>query len=431
MRRNTVPVGPGCGICGAVIGFIGFILSLFLLGWNESAAVRDYRAISSCSRAVVTVPCGELPPGADIIVHSACPLGGATPLSDPALGVNITALRLVRSVERLQYVRTATRSTCRNNSAGDKVCTDVYDYGLQWRREPVPLGDAVYTNPVDAWPLTGMSWVAPAVTVGRLALPGSLLEKALDAGRSTVPVSQVTAPSWPPAPDAGYVRWEGAAATVGGANSTAGALVAQYGALGSFRATLAMYNATEGSILAAWDGSTLVPKDSAGRECFYFSAGRLRAQEILDNARDVVEGRTWALRFVGLILVWVCLAMVGFAATSSLAALPFVGGAASQAAGCVVCCISVPMAISLSLMVIALSWVIVRPAVGLGIILPLVLLTHAGAAYFYWVYRVKADTGAPKKVDAEQGVTVTTAPVPQPPLDHTAAPAVGAMHWVV
>jgi hypothetical protein len=100
-----------------------------------------------------------------------------------------------------------------------------------------------------------------------------------------------------------------------------------------------------------------------------------------------------------------------------------VGAAASQTAGCVVCCVSVPLAISISLTVIAISWVVARPTVALGIWLPVVLLTQAAAAYFYWLHRVKSGSAGPKKTDAP---TETAEKQPE-----EAPSAVGSMNWDV
>src|SRR5690554_5345972 len=82
------------------------IAAVSLLGWNEGRAVRTERALNEGLGSVVSLEPAELSgAGEGTLVHATGPVTTTAPLVDSELGIEVSGLRLARSVEMYQWRR--------------------------------------------------------------------------------------------------------------------------------------------------------------------------------------------------------------------------------------------------------------------------------------------------------------------------------------
>jgi hypothetical protein len=105
------------------------------------------------------------------------------------------------------------------------------------------------------------------------------------------------------------------------------------------------------------------------------SDGNHPAAEMIAQQRATESLITWILRGVGLLVTWIGLSMLLGPLSTMAAILPFLGGIVRGAVGFISFVIAVPV----TLIVIALSWLAFRPLLGGGL-----LVLAAAAFYGLW-----------------------------------------------
>ena len=110
-----------------------------------------------------------------------------------------------------------------------------------------------------------------------------------------------------------------------------------------------------------------------------FEPGILDAPSMFAIAHTNLAVRTWAIRGVGWLLMFVGLASLTSAPLALVEAVPLLGGFAASFLGSITCCASLLVSMGLSLIIIALAWLWYRPVVGVALIaaacIPLFLST--------------------------------------------------------
>lgn len=110
-----------------------------------------------------------------------------------------------------------------------------------------------------------------------------------------------------------------------------------------------------------------------------FEPGLLDAPAMFAIAHGELAVRTWAIRGVGWLLMFIGLASLTSAPLELVAAFPLLGGFAASFLGTITCCASLLISMGLSLVVIALAWFWFRPVMTVAILaaacIPLFLST--------------------------------------------------------
>lgn len=192
-----------------VIGTLALLAATVFTGVNETRLVRAQRSLAHGRRVAVALPGPHLAVQNDgtlvlisglvtsnaVVLDSAghvLPQTRAPVVMDPAFGIAVRGVRLLRRVEMLQWVETSHTSTSTNGGGGaDGDVADVeerervFTYSLQWLPERIDssrFDNPSYRNPsTDAdsepWLVESATTTASDVVVGDFKLSHELIDQ--------------------------------------------------------------------------------------------------------------------------------------------------------------------------------------------------------------------------------------------------------------
>jgi len=347
-------------IKSVLIGLLLLVVSFPLLVWNEGRAVQTAKSLKEGASAVISVPADKIgPANSGKLVHMSGQATTADTVSDPDFGVTATALRLVRKAEMFQW-KEESKSETRTKLGGGTETVTTYTYKKEW--SPTLIDSTGFKqaddhrNPAEM-PVKGDNWVAKTVTLGAFTLADAqvaLLDKTeplrADAGADSIPDGFTFK-------DGGYYRGADPAAP----------------AVGDQRITFEVVRPATVSVVARQVGETFEPYPAAaGDSILLVQYGTLSADSMFKAAESENATLTWILRLVGFLLMAFGLGLIFNPLAVVADVLPFMGSLLRGGIGV----FAFLVALSLSLVTIALAWLAFRPLLGLG------LLAVAGAAVF-------------------------------------------------
>jgi len=340
----------GASLSGLVFGLVLILIGIALLGWNEARSVAAIRTADEGGRQVVAAQTGRVDPALNgRLVHLSGQATATSPIADPETGVSIGGLRLVRTVEHYQWVETS-RSETRTRLGGGQETVTTYDYARDWSPRPVASADFKqpegHANPspvlADAdHPATDARlgvYRLDREMVGRLPAATPVNPTQADAtnlssrlGRPVVVTGDVL-----------YVGANPAAPQVGDARVRYS--VAPFGPV---------------SVMARQDGDRLSPYRARHGSVFEVRTGLLDAAAMVRQVKADNQVMSWLLRLAGFVAVAAGAGMVLNPLRVLADVLPLAGSIVGVGTGLV----SLVFAVAVSGVVIALSWLAVRPVV--------------------------------------------------------------------
>eukprot|EP00747_Dinoflagellata_sp_TGD_P032696 gnl/TRDRNA2_/TRDRNA2_136149_c1_seq1.p1 gnl/TRDRNA2_/TRDRNA2_136149_c1~~gnl/TRDRNA2_/TRDRNA2_136149_c1_seq1.p1 ORF type:complete len:335 (-),score=46.33 gnl/TRDRNA2_/TRDRNA2_136149_c1_seq1:85-1005(-) len=105
------------------------------------------------------------------------------------------------------------------------------------------------------------------------------------------------------------------------------------------------------------------------------------------------------LRIVGFLVMFLSLRLITYPLSVAPEILPCVGETISEIVGCALCCIDFSVAVAVSFTVIAVAWILARPAIGFGLLVVAALLF--AAAWYVKSYYKKPGARTPRTYDPE------------------------------
>ena len=344
----------GESIKGILIGIIVIPLMIILLWWNESRAVTTANSLKEASGAVVHVAADKVDPANEKkLVHVTGDAKAEGPVVDTNYGVSVPALRLVRSEEIYQWVENKKTET-RQKVGGGEETTTTYTYDKQWVDAPVkslefkkPDG---HTNEGDL--VAGSAnFSAEKVTLGAFKVPdnfvkqmGSPIKRAVtDADLATLPSDLKE----------GTKIQDGAFYI--GPNP-------KEPKIGDVRTTFEIVKPGTFTILAAQLSETFEPyQTKAGDAIDFIEEGTVSSEKMFKDAAAGNMMVTWLVRFLGFLFM-----AFGFMAIMKPlsvlgSVIPFIGDIIGMGTGL----ISFALAGTISFLVIAIAWIVVRPLLGI------------------------------------------------------------------
>jgi hypothetical protein len=351
-------------IKGILVGFILFIVAFPLLFWNEGRAVKRYKTLKEGSGAVVSVTPDRVDAANEgRLIHVTGKAETKTTLADPVFGVSADALRMKRVVEMFQWTETS-RSETRKKLGGGTETVKTYSYSKTWSDTPIRSGEfkepTGHQNP-ESIPYESTDLMAPDVTLGAFALPPSLVGmidnfESLPVGRdASRPAEQKDRATLH---DAGFYI---------GSNPTAPQI-------GDVRVKFRVARPTEVSVIGKQVGSTFEPyRTRAGGDIELLQTGVYTAEAMFREAQASNKSLTWILRLVGFIVMFVGLTLMLKPLSVLADVLPILGGIVGAGTGL----ISFLVAGLLSLITVAMAWIVYRPLLGLALIVVAVGLAVA------------------------------------------------------
>ncbi len=378
----------GQSIKSVLVGLIFFVASFPLLFWNEGRAVKTANSLEEGASAVISVPADKADPANEgRLVHVSGPVTTEETLADEELGVSANALKLLRKVEMYQWVEEKHSEEKKKLGGGTETVT-TYDYKQQWS------DDAVDSS----------SFQHPEGHENPGALPIEKLDPdgGLHHPRRVHVVARAGGPDQRGGRPSRQGRFRGPPAGGGpdgqidqgryylGANPSSPAV-------GDTRISFQVVEPGPRSLIARQVGDTFEAYPTeAGDDILLVDEGTHSAEAMFKSAQDANRVMTWILRAVGFILMFLGLLMVFKPIAVFADVVPLVGTLLGAGLGF----FSFLTAFFLSLVTIAISWIVVRPLLGIGL-----LVVALGA--IAWLISV----GVKKKKARAAG---TLPPIPAP-----------------
>ena len=406
---------------GVLVGIVLLIAGFPVLFCNESRSVATAKRLDEGAGAVVSIAADKID-GANEgkLVHVSGLATTEETLSDPQFGVTAKAIKLLREVEVYQWVE---HSDTHREKRGDKeVEVTTYTYTQEWCEKPVDsqrFNEKGHDNAPAVLPFTEREVFAAKVTLGAFTLsaqdirritgeaplelpadykvPESVAGAQFLNGTVYIPVAEVV-PSAVAAVAAAIVDTNAVASATNAVaaavtNAVAAAAapavarrdVAQQPKVGDLRVKFKAIVPHDISIVERQTGSTLAPwTASDGEDISLMASGIRSAEQMFAKAKSANKVFTWIIRLVGFLMMFVGLKMILGPLATLVDAIPILNGIVAMG----VSLVAFLLAAVLALVTIAVSWIVVRPVLGIA------LLVAAGAIAAFIVMK-KKQSGAP------------------------------------
>jgi len=365
---------------GAIfIGLAVIIISLIALTCNEARSVKAIRAFDEFGKNLVETGSAQVNPGNNGRLVAIRGSLNFSPVTDPVYQITANSFVIARVVEMYQWQET--------KSGGSTDAETTYTYNGVWKSSPISSAgfyDQSYAN--KGWP-AGEPF-ANRRTYAEDALLGDFY--VTPEQLAYLPVnSSLAVPESAPLPDnfsrsAGYIH--------------SGNLSDPK--VGDLRISFLASDVTRASMLGMQQGNAIVSYTAKnGTRIDRMFAGEKSGADMVEQLQAENAASTWILRIILTILVCIGFSMFFSPVQTLLSIIPKLGKFLGKATKKVAQVIGAILGVSLSLLIIALSWIAVRPLIGI----PLLLIT--GGLIFYLVrYRKAKALNAPAP-EAEETTT--------------------------
>lgn len=356
----------GDSIKGILFGIVIIPVAIILLWWNEGRAVTTANSLKEGAAAVLSVSAEKVDPANEKkLVHVTGEAKAAEPVSDTSFGISVPALRLERTEEVYQWVEDS-KSETKQKVGGGEETTTTYTYEKKWVDNPVDSSEfkkpADHANKGDL--IAGNErFNAGSVTLGAFKLPDSFVSQM--GSPVTHPVAEADLANL--APDLKEsARVQGGAFYFGSK--------ADAPEIGDRRVSFEIVKPGTFSVVAAQIGDSFEPYQAkAGDSISLIESGAASAETMFQNAASANSLITWLLRFVGFVFMTFGFMAIMRPLSVLGSVIPFIGSIIGAGTGL----ISLVLAVTISLLVIALAWLVARPLLGI------VLLALAIGSFVY------------------------------------------------
>ncbi len=359
----------GASIRTVVLGLLLFLGAFPLLWWNEGRAVAVARSLDEGAGAVVSVPTDVVVGDNDgELVHLTGLARSDDLLKDVDFGVSRKGIKLIRSVEMYQWTESVERSK-QKKTGGKEETRTTYRYKRSWSSEAIDSSGFTDSKghgnpPMRFQPVTR---IAPNVTLGAFSLPPD--QVAQITGEAIVPMDEAALAKLTPALQLRTQVHEGAF------HHRPTAVSATFDAalpeIGDYRIRFAVLEAAEVSIVAKQSGSTLTAyQTKAGEDLLMLRMGSHSAEQMFESAVAQNGALTWGLRGGGLLLMLIGLGLVFRPLAVVADVVPLLGELLRMGAFFVALALALP----LTILTIAIAWIVARPLIGAALLVGFVLL---------------------------------------------------------
>ncbi|KAF7693507.1 hypothetical protein HF521_008823 [Silurus meridionalis] len=291
---------------GMLLGLALFFFSFYMLFTNEGRAIRTATSLDEgLAQVVMLHPDIKIDPqNNEHLVHLSAPLRTAQPLYDPNYMVTVHAVKLKRNVEMYQWVEHQESRDYTEN--GETKTETTYTYNTEWKPEVVNSRnfdlEIGHVNP-SAMAVESVTVDAPEVWVGHFSLSKGLIDQINNFQTLSLSALPVTDPfltvyedyfyhtANPQRPEVGDVRVSFSYAGLSGEGSFPG-------------------QAQKVSVVAMQKESRLMPfKTKSGDTLEILYLEELTAGEVFAREHQSNMTRTWAMRLVGWVLMFIAINM--------------------------------------------------------------------------------------------------------------------------
>ncbi len=342
---------------GVLIGIVLFLASFPLLWWNEGRAAQTASSLKEGLAAVVSIPPDPVNAANEgKLVHVTALASTQESLLDSGFGVSAQALRLMRAVQLFQWVEERKTET-RKNLGGSEEKVTTYSYNKQWKDSVVASDEFKqpegHSNP-RTMPYPAIDVVARNASLGSFHLPEEVIRKV-----SVLDAYQLDARAVARLPGnlAGKARVTDGAFYIGTDPTSP--------QIGDVRVSYRVLPVQALSVVARQTANSFQPYHAkAGDDVLLIERGSKDAPTMFQTAQDANTTLTWILRLAGFLLMAVGLTLILRPLVVVADFIPMIGSFASFSASV----FSVLVALPLSLLVIAVAWIAVRPLLGIVVL---------------------------------------------------------------
>lgn len=354
---------------GIIAGIVLIILSIVLMSWNEGRAVKRYKTLKEGAGAVVTVDTAQIDASKEgQLVHTT---GLAVTTDNPAdseFGVSAHALKLIRSVEMYQWKENKSQET-KKKLGGSTETVTTYNYVKEWETQHISSANFKepdgHANPANMR-FKGMTFTAKPVTVGTFTL--SISQVSMIQGAEPLPfANDYTLPehltSATISPSELYLGKDPATPSVG-----------------DLKVRFAVVPEQTISLVAAQVQNSFQPyQTEAGGTINLLKSGTFTSAAMIQAAQESNKALTWALRGVGLLLMFIGFNLLMGPLSVLADVVPFIGNIVET--GTVI--IALMLTAVGGLITIAVAWFVFRPVLAIS------LLAVSVAVIYYIVKKAK------------------------------------------
>ena len=359
----------GGSIKGILFGLVAIPVCVILLWWNEGRAVTTANSLKEGAAAVVAVAADKVDAANDKkLVHVSGEAKTESEIEDPDFGLSVPALKLIRHIEIYQWVENK-KVEKKENVGGSEETKTTYTYEKQWVDAPVKSSEfkvpADHTNTGELV-VDGGTFTPDKITLGAFEVPDSLVEQM--GGETALPLKDEDLAE--DLKDRAKVHQN---TFFFGKDPAAPAI-------GDQKVSYEIVKPGQFSIVAAQLGSTFGDYPTkAGDPISMIESGVVSAEVMFQNAASANTLITWILRFVGFLFMTFGFMAIMRPLSVLGSVIPFIGSIIGMGTGLV----SVVLAGVISLLVIAIAWIAVRPVLAIA----LIVLAVGG---FIWMRKMAA-----------------------------------------
>jgi len=347
----------GESIKGILFGLILIPVAVILLWWNEGRAVTTANSLKEGAAAVISIPSDKVDPALDKkLVHTTGDAQAPAPVTDPDFGLSLPALRLERTEEIYQWVENSKSETKEKLGGGEETIT-TYTYEKKWVDKPINSAEfkqaSDHANEGDL--IAGSDgFNAEDVTLGAFDLPDSFIARIDSTAKYSVTEADLEKL---PADLKKYASIQTGSLYFGDQPEAP--------QIGDIRVSFDYVKPGPFSILAAQYGNTFEDyQTKAGDAISFIEPGVVSAEALFQKAASANTLMTWLVRLGGFILMTLGFAAIMRPLSVLGSVVPFIGDIIGVGTGL----ISFVLAGTLSLVVIAIAWFVVRPLLGIALL---------------------------------------------------------------
>jgi hypothetical protein len=368
----------GSAFGGVLTGLALLVACIGLLAWNEGRSVKAIKANNEGAGAVASVPADRvLPANEGRLIHLTATASAEGQRIDPSLGVAAEGLSLTRKVEYYQWVENRESQTRTKLGGGEETVT-TYSYDRQWSSSPEDSSRfqqaAGHENPTP--PIKNADFRATSARLGAFSIDGGIIDQVpAEAALSLTNEQAAAAASALSRParvveGALYIGRDPATPQVGDMRVTY---------------TVAPQQTTLSVIGAQTSGTIQAYPTRAGSPILMVRTGAASADQMFSQAKASNQTLTWILRGVGVVAMIAACGMVLGPLGVLADVVPLLGSIVRMGAGLV----SGVVGLTISLLVIAASWIAFRPLLGLA----LIGVAAAVVGFLIWRNRTASQKG--------------------------------------
>jgi len=348
-------------IKGVLFGIVLFLAAFPLLWWNEGRALRTAKSLEEGQSAAVAVAADKVEAANEgKLVHVSGTASTPETLQDNAFGVAVQALLLQREVEMFQWVEEKKSETRKKVGGGEEVIT-TYAYDRKWKSSLVRSDEfhdrAGHVNPT-TMPYENADIPARNASLGAFHLTERIVARIGGAQPHKIGPETAKLPS----------NLAGRARVVDG-----GVFVGsdpQNPQVGDLRIAWRQTPSQVISLVGLQSANSFKPwKATAGDEVLLVQSGARTVQEMFATAQEENSRMTWILRLVGYLMMAFGLMLILRPIVVVADFIPMIGNLAGLSASF----FGLVAAFPIAALVIAVSWIAVRPLIGIAVLVAALL----------------------------------------------------------